>query len=202
VAAKPDAGDTGESGKAPAKSKKLLIIIVAAVLVLVLGGGGAFFYISKQRAAAAAAEEGEETTAPKSAAQTAPKSPPAYLPLDSMVVNLADPGGERVAQVGITLEVMDVPSVDKVKAFLPTIRSGVLMLISQRTAEELLTQDGKQKLAKDILRETSRPFGGGDDDDEVESGDAPKAKKKKSKAKARQPDYPVVGVLFSSFIVQ
>lgn len=202
MAAKPDAGDAGESGKAPAKSKKLLIIIVAAVLVLALGGGGAFFYISKQRAAAAAeAEDGEETSAPKAAAHAAPKTPPAYLPLDSMVVNLADPGGERVAQVGITLEVSDVPSVDKVKAFLPTIRSGVLMLISQRTAEELLTQDGKQKLAKDILRETSRPFGGGEaDEDESEHADASKSKKKK--AKAKQPDYPVVGVLFSSFIVQ
>ncbi len=202
MAAKPDAAD-GADAKAPAKGKKMLIIIVAAVLVLVLGGGGAFFYISKQRAAAAAAEEGEDASAPKTAAHAATKAPPAYLPLDSMVVNLADPGGERVAQVGITLEVSDLPSVDKVKAFLPTIRSGVLMLISQRTAEELLTQDGKQKLAKDILRETSRPFGGGDDDDEdAETADSSKAKKKKGKAKARQPDYPVVGVLFSSFIVQ
>lgn len=201
MATKPDAGDTGDSGKAPAKSKKLLIIIVAAVLVLVLGGGGAFFYISKQRAAAAA-EEGEEVRPAKSAAQSSPKAPPAYLPLDSMVVNLADSGGERVAQVGITLELNDVASVDKVKAFLPTIRSGVLMLISQRTAEELLTQDGKQKLAKDILRETSRPFGGGEDEDDVEPEDAAKAKKKKTKSKSQQPEYPVVGVLFSSFIVQ
>ena len=203
MAAKPDAGDAEDTGKAPAKSKKLLIIIVAAVLVVALGGGGAFFFISKQRAAAAAAEDGEETTAPKSAVSAAPKVPPAYLPLDSMVVNLADPGGERVAQVGITLEVSDIPSVDKVKAFLPTIRSGVLMLISQRTAEELLTQEGKQKLAKDILRETSRPFGGGADDvQEAEPADASNSKKNKSKAKARQLEYPVFGVLFSSFIIQ
>lgn len=201
MAAKPDAGSDGDV-KAPAKSKKLLIIIVAVVVVLALGGGGAFFYISKQRAAAAAAEEGEDAGPAKSAAHTVPQAPPAYLPLDSMVVNLADPGGERVAQVGITLEVVDVPSVDKVKAFLPTIRSGVLMLISQRTAEELLTQDGKQKLAKDILRETSRPFGGGDVDEDADAEQADTPKPKKKKAKAKQPDYPVVGVLFSSFIVQ
>lgn len=199
MAAKPDAGDG--DGKAPAKSKLMLIIIIAAVLVLALGGG-AFFYISKQRAAAA--EDGEEAAPAKAAAHAAPTTPPAYLPLDNMVVNLADPGGERVAQVGITLEVSDVPSVDKVKAFLPTIRSSILMLVSQRTAEELLTQDGKQKLAKDILRETARPFGGGDDDEDSEHEDAAKAKKKKSKskAKARHSEYPVVGVLFSSFIVQ
>jgi flagellar FliL protein len=198
VAGKNDAGDDGAGGaKAPAKSKKLLIIIVAAVLILVLGGAGAFFYISKQRAAA---EDGEDA-APAKAAHAVPKIPPAYLPLDSMVVNLADPGGERVAQVGITLEVTDAHAVDTVKLFLPTIRSGVLMLISQRTAEQLLSQEGKQKLAKDILRETAKPFGGGDEVPEHAEEPAAK-KKKKGAAKSEHAEYPVVGVLFSSFIVQ
>jgi flagellar FliL protein len=132
LSAKSEAAD---APRAPAKSKKMLIIILGAVLVLALGGGGAFFYISKQRAAAA---EGEDAAPEKSAANSGPKKPPAYLPLDNMVVNLADPGGERVAQIGITLEVLDAHAADTVKAFLPTIRSGVLMLISQRTSEELL----------------------------------------------------------------
>ena len=200
MAEKQDAGND-EGGKAPAKSKKLLIIIVAAVLVLAAGGGGAFFYISKQRAAVAAAEDGEEAGPANAAAHSGPKVPPAYLPLDSMVVNLADPGGDRVAQVGITLEVIDVRAVDTVKLFLPTIRSGVLMLISQRTAEQLLSQEGKLKLAKDILRETAKPFGGGEDEEEHAEEAAPK-KKKKASAKAAHAEFPVVGVLFSSFIVQ
>jgi len=187
VSAKPDAAD---AAKAPAKSKKMLIIIVAAVLVLVLGGGAAFFVISKQRAAAA--EDGEEAAPAKAAAHHDPKAPPAYLPLDAMVVNLADPGGERVAQIGITLEVMDAKSSDSVKAYLPTIRSGILMLISQRTAEELLKAEGK-----DILREASVPFGGGEEEEEEASTSS-----KKKKKKAAPVQYPVVGVLFSSFIVQ
>ncbi|MDZ7919910.1 flagellar basal body-associated FliL family protein [Rhodoferax sp.] len=191
MSAKPDAAD---AAKAPAKSKKMLIIIVAAVLVLVLGGAAAFFVISKQRAAA---EDGEEAAPAKAAAHADPKAPPAYLPLDAMVVNLADPGGERVAQIGITLEVLDAKSSDSVKAYLPTIRSGILMLISQRTAEELLKAEGKEKLAADILREASIPFGGGEDDHEEESTAA-----KKKKKKAAPVQYPVVGVLFSSFIVQ
>jgi flagellar FliL protein len=72
------------------------------------------------------------------------------------------------------------------------------MLISQRTAEELLKQEGKEKLAKDILRESSIPFGGGEDEEHVE--EAPT--KKKPKKKVVHAEYPVVGVLFSSFIVQ
>ena len=196
MSAKPEAAEDG-AAKAPAKSKKMLIIIVGAVLVLALGGGGAFFYISKQRAAAA--EEGEDAPTSKAADHGKPKAPPAYLPLDNMVVNLADPGGERIAQVGITLEVTDAHAADTVKAFLPTIRSGILLLLSQRTAEDLLKPEGKQQLAKDILRETSVPFGGGGDAAEHDDG---AAAKKKTKAKSDHAEFPVVGVLFSSFIIQ
>jgi flagellar FliL protein len=191
VADKPEA-EAGE--KKPVKSKKMMIIVGAVVLVLVLAGGGFFFM--KQRAAAA--DEGGDEAAPKAAAHaTEPGKPPVYLPMDNMVINLADPGGERVAQVGITLVVADEHAGTTVKAFLPTIRSGVLMLVSQRTAEELLKAEGKEQLAKDILREASIPFGGGDDEHEAED---PAAKKKKKKKVAVE--YPVTGVLFSSFIVQ
>lgn len=194
MSAKPEA--TPEAGP-PAKSKKLLIIGGALVLVLLLAGAGAFFYISKQRAAAAE-EDGGEAPAKAAAHAPAPGTPPAYLPLENMVVNLADPGGERVAQVGITLEVTDAHASDTVKAYLPTIRSGILMLISQRTADELLKPEGKEKLAKDILREASIPFGGGDD----EHDDEENARSKKKKKKVAHVEYPVKGVLFSSFIVQ
>jgi flagellar FliL protein len=195
VSAKPEAAETP---KAPAKSKKMLIIIVGAVIVLALAGGGAYFYISKQRAAAEEAD-GADGAPAKAAAHAEVKAPPAYLPLDNMVVNLADPGGERVAQVGITLEVTDAHASDTVKAFLPTIRSGVLMLISQRTAEELLKPEGKQQLAKDILRETTIPFGGGGEEHAAEPAPAKKPKAGKKDAHA---EFPVVGVLFSSFIIQ
>ncbi len=192
MSAKPEAAPAGDN--APAKSKKMLVIIIAAVAVMALGGGGAFFYISKQRAAA----DEEE---PAKVVHHDPKTPPVYLPMDSMVVNLADQGGDRVAQVGITMEVRDAKASDMVKAFLPTIRSGILMQLSQRTADELLTAEGKEKLIKSILVEASIPFGGGHDEEEEEEEAAAK-KKKKGKKAPPPPEYPVVGVHFSSFIVQ
>jgi flagellar protein FliL len=191
--------ETAEAPKAPPKSKKMLIIIGAVVLVLVLAAGGGWFYISKQRAAAAAAEEGGEETV----ATVKPKTAPVFLPLDNMVVNLADPGGEKVAQVGITLELTDVKSTDKVKVYLPAIRSGILLLISQRTAEELLKREGKEKLAADILTEASRPFSDGTEEHtDDKKGDGPPKKKKKKVDKNAHDENPVRAVLFSSFIVQ
>jgi flagellar FliL protein len=190
VSAKPEAPD---AAAAPAKSKKMLIIIVAAVLVLAIGGGGAFFVLKKK--AASADEEAVDDHAPAAtAAHDKNKAPPEYLPMDNMVVNLANPGGERVAQIGVTLELLDKDSAAAVKGYMPSIRSGVLQLVAKRTAEELLSPEGKEQLTQDILRETSIPFGGGEEEEE-----APTKKTKKKKAPVQ---YPVVAVHYSSFIVQ
>lgn len=188
MSAKPEAA---EAAPASPKSKKLLLLI-AVVVVLALAGGGAFFFLSKK---SDHADDEEEAPA---AQHVAPKGPPVYLPMDNMVVNLADPGGERVAQVGVTLELTDIKAPEKVKPYLPAIRNGVLLLISQRTAEELLQREGKEKLAADILVDASRNFepeGGGG---KAESGKP----KQKAKSKEGEAENPIRGVLFSSFIVQ
>jgi flagellar FliL protein len=179
--------------KLPAKKSNKLVIIGAVVLILALAGGGGFWFINKQRAAAGAEEGGEEPT--KAAAKADHGAPPAYLPMDNMVVNLADPGGDRVAQIGVTLVVADAHASDQVKAYLPTIRSGVLMLIAQKTAVDLLTPEGKETLSKGILREAALPFGGGEEEE-----DPPEGKKKKKKS--AHVEVPVSAVLFSSFIIQ
>lgn len=187
-----------EAIAAPPKSKKLLIVVVLAVLVITLAGIGAFVYVSRQHAAAALDEEDAQPVAKHVQA-----GPPSYLPLDNMVVNLADPGGEKVAQVGITLELRDAAAAETVKGYLPTIRSGVLLLISQKTSEELLQREGKEKLAHDILREAARPFGGLDDDEaEADATKKGAAKGKGARKRMRPGDLPVQRVLFSSFIVQ
>lgn len=168
----------------PPKSKKMLMLVVIGVVVLALAAAGGYFFLAKKNAAALDDEEEAEVVA-----VVEPTGPPTYLPLDNMVVNLADPGGERVAQVGITLELAGALEVEKVKAYLPTIRSDVLLLVSQRTADELLSREGKEKLAEDVLAAASKHF-----------GKAPAAKGDKKKGNGN--GNPVRAVLFSSFIVQ
>ena len=182
---------------------KKLIIILAAVLVLVLVGGGAAFMLLKKKPV----EEGEdgadqaEEHAPKAKAKPHSDHPPTFVPLDPFTVNLADKDVDRFAQIGITLQVEDPKFADQVKAFMPAIRSNVLMVLSHKTATELLTREGKDQLAKDIMREAVRPMGiEVDDEDEAEpAADAPKKKKKKKKNTVENP---ISQVLFSNFIVQ
>ena len=186
---------------APKKGNKKLIIIVAAVLLLVLAGGGAMAFIAKQKAAAAAAAEDEDEeheAAPAAHAERPkrdPKHAPTFVPLEPFVVNLADKEAERFAQVGVTLEVDDPKFADELKAYMPAIRNGILMVLSHKTSAELLSQEGKIALQKEILRESVAPLG-----IEVEDEDADHGGKRKKKRKAVY--NPVTAVHFSNFIVQ
>jgi len=185
---------------APVKSKKMLVIIIGVVLLVVLAGGGAAAWFMTR------SQGDEEGGASAKPAKEAPKVAPTFLPLENMVVNLADPGGDRFAQIGITLELEDAKTAEQVKQYLPSIRSGILLLVSQRTSAELLQREGKEKLATDILREVSRPLGykvptereraraaAAQTDEEDE--DRPAARKRVERN-------PVQRVLFSNFIIQ
>jgi flagellar protein FliL len=186
------------------KSKKMLIIIVAVVLVLVIAGGGAAFFLMKKKPAEGEGAEGEQAAAekPKPAVvakpKLDPKAPPVYLPMDNLVVNLADPGGGRFAQLGITLQLDEQKTADLVKQHMPSVRNAVLLAASKRTADEMLAPAGKEKLARSITNLVSATLGY-DVDDEEEEEEPPTAKKKKKKV---QIALPVVAVLFTSFIVQ
>lgn len=181
------------SARPKAKGKKLLVIVMAAVVLLVLGGAGWFFFLRH-----AATEDGEDA-APAAHAAAKSTTPPVFLPMDNMVVNLADPGGEKFVQVGITLGVIDQHTSDAVKANLPTVRNAVLLLISQRTSDELLTKGGKEKLAHEILREVAAPLGYEVENEDAQEDSGPKKKSKKKHVVAANP---IVSVLFSSFIIQ
>lgn len=172
------------------KSKKLLFIILGVVLVAVIGAGAALFILLKNTA-----EDDEEYDDEPVATQTQarPKTPPVFLPLENMVVNLADAGGNRFVQLGITLQLQDAKTGDDMKVYMPSIRSAILMLISQRTSDEVLQVEGKTRLSKDIIREISDIMGY-----EVEEADGGE----KSQRRRRAPPNPVQAVLFSSFIVQ
>jgi flagellar FliL protein len=197
------------AGEAPAKKgSKKLIIIIAVVLLLVLGGGGAAFFMMKKNAAAAEGEDGEDVAADAGHAKAAahapapkavkhdPGHPPTYVALDPFVVNLADRESERYAQIGMTLEVDDPKFAEQMKGYMPAIRNGILMILAHKTSTELLSREGKETLAEEVMREAVRPMGIEIDPPE---SDADASKKKRKRA----PVYnPVTQVHFSSFIIQ
>ena len=174
------------------KSKKLLFIIIGVVVLALIGAGAALFIMKKN-----AAEDGEfADDEPAAHATKDPKTAPVFMPLENMVVNLADAGGTRFIQLGLTLQLQDAKTETDVKAYMPSIRSDILLLISQRTADEMLQIQGKAKLSKDIIAAISKEMGYVTPEPAAAEAAAPK--KKKAKAEPN----PVQAVLFSSLIVQ
>jgi flagellar FliL protein len=187
-------------------SKKMIIIIVAALVsVLLIGGGAAAFLLMKSGDQTEATdEEGYEDEAPakkKAAPEKDEKAvPPTFVPLDPFVVNLADRDSERFAQVGITLQIDDPKTAEEIKAYMPAIRNAVLLILSYKTAEELLSNEGKLKLADEIAREAARAMGYEIEDPEEET--AEEATPKKRKRKKVESYNPITKVHYANFIIQ
>lgn len=202
----------------PKRGKKKLIIILAAVLLLVMLGGGATVFILKKKAADAAAleaedEDDDDTAEATPAAGHSEKRKhekghvPTFVPLEPFVVNLADKESDRFAQIGVTLEVDDPKFADELRAYMPAIRNGILMVLAHKTSQQLLAREGKVALAKEIMREAVLPLGidpaasetSAAPPDEEEDEESPKKKKKKPAAATPNP---VTHVHFSNFIIQ
>jgi len=206
--------DAGAAVPVKKGKKKLIIIAAAVVLVLAIVGAGAAVFLKKR--AAHAAEAGDETSAQADAQHAKPdlKHPPTFLPLDPFVVNLSDKDADRYAQVGITFEVEDAKFAEQMKAFMPAIRNGILMILSHKASGELLGRPGKELLAAEILREASRTMGieveepqpvvekKAETDTDKAAGDDPEPVAKKAVKKAPAEPNPIRHVHFSNFIVQ
>jgi len=182
-------------GEAPKKKSKLLLIIIIAVLVVVLGGGGAAFMLMKK----APAEEGDEEDMDEPPAKVAkdkkkkkkgdPVAPPAFVKLDPFVVKLQADGQENYAQAVPELKLLEAPTADQVKQFMPEIRHKLLLILAAKKASDLSNPEGMQLLANQIRESINATL----------TGEKPDASKEKQDVNE---DGPVVAVFFSSLIVQ
>jgi len=140
---------SAETPAAPKKSKKLLII-VAAVLLLGGGGAGAAWFVTQKN-------HGPDDKAAH--AKKEPAKKPLFTPLEPFTVNLQDERGERFAQIGVTLQLEDPAVENELKDRLPAVRNQILLLISSKRIDELLSADGKKLLAEQIRVRAARAIG-------------------------------------------
>lgn len=116
--------------------------------------------------------------APKAEKQVEEKAP-IFTRLEQFTVNLQKVDGEdHYLQVEMDLQVAEDKVVDSIKVRMPQIRNAMLLLLSSKSPEELASVEGKQKLSADIVAQINKIIG------------------------ATEPKAGVLGVYFSSFVIQ
>ena len=193
-----------EATQAKKSHFKLFLILILVFVFLAAGAGGFAVFMMKKKAAEAALvsdEDHEEQSGDgesdeedslnkkqKTKKKTAAihSGPPVFVPIDPFSVNLADKNADRYAQVSVNLQVADIKAVDELKLYMPIIRNNILMILSHKTADELLEKSGKEILAEEILKEATRPV--------LDYRDPEKDKDR--------PKKPILKVHFSNFIIQ
>ena len=146
--AKPDpktaakASDKDAKPAAKPKSRKLLVSAIVVVLLGASGGGGAWWWLNRDAGAAQA--------------KVPPSRPPVFLNLEPFTVNLLEEDGEHYLQTSIVFQVADEKAVETMKAYLPVIRSRLLLLLSSKRPSEIASPAGKAKLVDELTGRRTR----------------------------------------------
>ena len=92
-----------------------------------------------------------------------------YYAIDPpLVVNFEDGSAVRFLQVTMELMAHDQKAIDSVQKSIPLIRNNLLLLMSNRNYETLISREGKEKLRQEALAEVravQKKEGGSDIDD-------------------------------------
>jgi flagellar FliL protein len=92
-----------------------------------------------------------------------------FLAIDPpLVVNFEDGSAVRFLQISMTVMCKDQKALDSVTKDLPLIRNNLLLLMSNRDYQSLMSRDGKEKLRMEALAEiraVQKKQGGDDIDD-------------------------------------
>jgi len=132
--------------------KKKLIIIIAAVLVLLMaGGGGYFFFVHKPKQEELKRKQEEES---KAAALIKPVPEEANIgpmvEIKEFVVNIIGEDTPHYVKASLSLELDKEATLEEVNKRMPQIRDAILLLIGNKTFEELQDIQGKNQVKAEL----------------------------------------------------
>ena len=134
-----------DPGAILSKAKMPLLVIIVAVAALI---GGLVFAGFVNTRSKASAKTGAKKVAQKAEAKHKAK-PTTFFSMGDITVNLL--GGQTYLQTSISLELeKDKKIKAEIKEKKPQIQDAIITILSTFTSEELLTQDGKNRLKGEI----------------------------------------------------
>jgi len=136
--------------KAPegGSKKKLFIIIGAVVLLLLIGGGVAgWFFLKPEPAPAEETNPGFQVPVPD-LTQTTEIGP--MVNIEEFVVNIISGDTPHYVKASLTLELSNENVKPEVEQRMPQVRDAVLLLIGNKTYQELQDLQGKRQLKAEL----------------------------------------------------
>jgi flagellar FliL protein len=128
--------------------KKLFIIIGAGVLVLLIGlGVGAFFFLKKEPPPPEEKDPGIEVPVPdiQKKSEIGP-----MVNIDEFIVNIISADVSHYVKASLTVELTTEEVKGEVEQRMPQVRDAILLLIGNKTFEELQDLQGKRQLKAEL----------------------------------------------------
>ncbi len=137
-----------EESKEPKKGSPLVKILILVVILAALGGGGFFAYGKFFGKAPAEGDQGQ--AAPSRSEKQV------ICDWDTMVVNLADPGGKRYLKLGMKIELNNDRVLEEIKNRSFQIKDAMLMVLSSKEFDDIATPSGKQALKQEMMAQMNK----------------------------------------------
>ena len=133
-------------------NKFIIIIIGILFIFLLLIGGGVFFMWNKISTIESANNDTtEEVVEIKEEEQNEERMIGPIFPLDTFVINLADPSGDKYARIRMDLELKNEELLEEFEKRSPKIYDAILMILSSKLSEQIRTTKGKNDLREEII---------------------------------------------------
>ncbi len=140
---------------------KILLMIIGLLLGVIIAGAAAFFFMFSAPSDEEIAKEIEKDAMPQEVVKAGSEEIGVIVELKPFIVNLEDPKARHFLKATISLEVKDDSAKSDVEKYLPKIRNDILLLLSSKTLEDVITIEGKVRLKDEIMSRISRIIGAG-----------------------------------------
>jgi len=153
--------ETNPAAKGGSAIGKILLIVLLAVVSSAGGGVVSFVLLNRALGAQAKADKTDKSLEAEQERIAVMLQKGAALPLDPFVVNLADVDAARYLRIKISLMVDDKSKAQEVtdnQALQLKVRDVILQSLSAKTSQDILNEEGKNKLRHEIQEKVTPYF--------------------------------------------
>ncbi len=140
--------DANETTEEKGGGKKKLIIIIAAALVVILGAGAAVYFLFLKKDPPPAEEANEQVEMVQPESNTAEIGP--MVNIEEFIVNIIGEDAAHYVKASLTLELSNEEVIEETNQRMPQIRDAILLLIGNKTFEELQDLQGKKQVKAEL----------------------------------------------------